>query len=94
MKRGSTVVAINVVNDYRDVKTKNITISELKLLAKCWFFMPIVTFWKTCAWNCNSDNILVIFHFLNFTRFTLSNDGKQDLRDVKDCQFFYVCHPI
>ena len=34
MKRGNSVVAIDVVNDYYDVKTKNQTISDLKLLAQ------------------------------------------------------------
>ena len=34
MKRGNSVVAIDVVNDYYDVKTKNQTILELELHAE------------------------------------------------------------
>ena len=33
MKRGDSVVGVDIVNDYYDVKTKNQTVSELKLLA-------------------------------------------------------------
>ena len=34
MKRGDSVVAVDVINDYYDINTKNQTISELKLLAQ------------------------------------------------------------
>ena len=33
MKRGDSVVAVDVLNDYYDINTKNQTISDLKLLA-------------------------------------------------------------
>ena len=34
MKRGDSVVGVDIINDYYDVKTKNQTVSELKLLAQ------------------------------------------------------------